>query len=67
MIGSSEDPRVSDCESDVEMDVPPMPDELIKLAHQLLTVGETEIISDPHTLLKVEDLCLTFWLSWWSK
>jgi hypothetical protein len=47
--------------------IPPLPEEFVTLAHELMTIGKTESLSCPHTLLKAEDLCLHFWTVWWSK
>ena len=54
-------------DSEEDMEMPPMPVELIQLANELLAIGKSDNITHPHTLLKVEELCNNFWLAWWSK
>ena len=64
---SSSSAEQHDPNSDTEVEVPPVPDELIILAHTLLAIGNEENVSCPHTLLKVEDLCEHVWNVWWTK
>ena len=54
-------------DSDDDMEMPPMPVELIVLANELMAIGQDHNLGCPHTLLKVEELCAHFWNTWWSK
>jgi len=58
--------RVHD-DSDDDVEVPPLPDELQVLADQLLVIGENEDIHAWNTRIKVSHLLDHFWFTWWSK
>ena len=60
-------PKRQKSDSDDDMEIPPLPAELIALAGDLMAFGRDESLECVSTLTKAEKCCLTFWEHWWSK